>query len=163
MKDGLTLLCIGIIAYGLYHEHERWLPHAKRIVTSTTTFLTLPDATPDSPHIEIASLGESSVPPASAQDPDFARRVVESQRMALAKYPTLGSVGEEINSRFVFRYKLLLSEHSSRLQDPNWPMQLADECAEASCPVTTKTVPAPPHVPVIRAKHGISQTSPPDA
>ena len=63
---------------------------------------------------------------------DLAFRVTESQRLAVAKYPALGVAHTEINSRFVFRYKRMLKEHSARLQDPGWPLQLADECAAAS-------------------------------
>ena len=63
---------------------------------------------------------------------DLALRVTEAQRLAVAKYPALGTANTEINSRFVFRYKRLLKEHSPRLRDPSWPLQLADECAAAS-------------------------------
>ena len=145
MKDGLTLLCVGTIAFGLYHERERWVPHAKTLVTATASHFSLPDATIETLPVTTQPACENSVQ-VPVQDADFANHVAESQRLALAKYPTLGSVGEEINSRFVFRYKLLLTEHSPRLQNPDWPMQLADECAAASRPVTTKSISASSHV-----------------
>ena len=63
---------------------------------------------------------------------EFNARVAESQQLAVARYPALGTTTSEINMRFVHRYKLMLSEHSARLQDPNWPLQLADDCAVAS-------------------------------
>ena len=63
---------------------------------------------------------------------EFNARVAESQRLAVARYPALGTTTSEINMRFVHRYKLMLNEHNPRLQDPNWPLQLADDCAVAS-------------------------------
>ena len=66
------------------------------------------------------------------QKTELTSRVAQAQQAAVAKYPALAVAGSEINSRFVFRYKRLLAEHSSRLQDPAWPTQLADECAAAS-------------------------------
>ena len=72
-------------------------------------------------------------PAAAALSPEeFKRRVAESQRLAVARYPALGTTTSEINMRFVHRYKLMLGEHNARLQDPNWPMLLADDCAAAS-------------------------------
>jgi hypothetical protein len=85
------------------------------------------------------------VPAPVALDPisaaQLASRVAQAQRTAIAKYPDLAVAGSEINSRFVFRYKRLLAEHSARLQDPSWPMQLADECAAASTPSGDKPRP----------------------
>ena len=75
---------------------------------------------------------------------EFAARVAESQRQAVARYPALGTTTSEINMRFVHRYKLLLSEHSARLQDPNWPLQLADDCAAASGIKVAGTKAGPP-------------------
>ena len=63
---------------------------------------------------------------------ELAARVAQAKRQAVARYPDLETAGSEINSRFGFRYKLLLADHSPRLQDPTWPLQLADECAAAS-------------------------------
>ena len=73
------------------------------------------------------------------QKAELASQVAQAQQAAVAKYPALAVAGSEINSRFVFRYKALLAQQSARLQDPSWPMQLADECAAASA-VKTKTV-----------------------
>ena len=68
------------------------------------------------------------------QAAELASRIAQAQRSAVAKYPELSVAGSEINSRFVFRYKRLLAQNSARLQDPSWPLQLADECAAASAP-----------------------------
>ena len=73
------------------------------------------------------------------QKAELASQVAQAQQAAVAKYPALAVAGSEINSRFVFRYKALLAQQSARLQDPSWPMQLADECAAASAG-KTKTV-----------------------
>ena len=63
---------------------------------------------------------------------ELARLISESQRRAVAKYPDLTLVNTEMNSRFVFRYNYLVKENNPRLQQPNWPETLADECAAAS-------------------------------
>ncbi len=60
------------------------------------------------------------------------QQIAASQQRAVSKYPTLAVEGSEINLRFVFRYKNLVQEHSSRLLDPTWPEQLAEECATAA-------------------------------
>ena len=75
---------------------------------------------------------QSQPTPNALPPEEFAARVAESQRLAVARYPALGTTTSEINMRFVHRYKLMLSEHSARLQDPNWPLLLADDCAAAS-------------------------------
>jgi hypothetical protein len=72
-------------------------------------------------------------PGAGAVTPEeFARRVAVSQAQAVARYPSLGTANSEMNSRFIFRYKRMVSEHNARLQDPNWPLLLAEDCAAAS-------------------------------
>ena len=73
------------------------------------------------------------------QKAELASQVAQAQQAAVAKYPALAVAGSEINSRFVFRYKALLTQQSPRLLNPSWPMQLADECAAASA-AKTKTV-----------------------
>ena len=59
----------------------------------------------------------------------FARAVTASQTRAVRRYPSLGIPGSHFNTAFVARYEQLTREHSARLQDPNWPEQLAAECA----------------------------------
>ena len=69
--------------------------------------------------------------PGGAQPPALSARIAASQKQAIAKYPALTVAGSEMNSRFVYRYKRMLSEKDARLQDPAWPVQLADECNDA--------------------------------
>lgn len=77
----------------------------------------------------------SPVPP-SKPTPDpravLAQRIAESKLRAIDKYPALTVPSSEINTRFVFRYKKLAEEHSQRLQEPDWPEKLAEECANAA-------------------------------
>ena len=61
-----------------------------------------------------------------------AARVAESKRSAVAKYPALADANSEINTRFVFRYKLMVKDNDPRLKTTNWPELLADDCAAAS-------------------------------
>ncbi len=63
---------------------------------------------------------------------ELAHLINESKKRAVAKYPDLGIANTEMNSRFVFRYNWLAKENNERLQDPNWPETLADECAAAA-------------------------------
>ena len=62
---------------------------------------------------------------------ELARSVTESQKQAVALYPALATPNSDFNARFVTRYQRLQAEHSPRLQEPDWPMQLAVECAAA--------------------------------
>lgn len=73
-------------------------------------------------------------PAATASDAQvrLAQQIAASQGRAIDKYPGLAVPNSEINLRFVFRYKALLAEKSPRLQEPDWPEKLADECANAA-------------------------------
>ena len=121
-------------AAGWYVKKSPWVLqtlHAPAVVGVPL----LPDNKPAAAD-KVASAGQPSVksqPTPNALPPaEFAARVAESQRLAVARYPALGTTTSEINMRFVHRYKLMLSEHNARLQDPNWPLLLADDCAAAS-------------------------------
>ena len=65
-------------------------------------------------------------------------RIAASQQRAVDKHPDLAIEGSEINLRFVFRYKNFVRENSSRLLDPNWPEELAEECAAAAVGAPSK-------------------------
>lgn len=69
--------------------------------------------------------------PSQAQQ-ELSRLISDSKRRAVAKYPDLAIVNTEMNSRFVFRYTRMTKENDARLQEPNWPETLADDCAAAS-------------------------------
>ena len=85
--------------------------------------------------------------PPSPLDTMLAQEVAASQLRAIDKYPELAVPNSEINLRFVFRYKNLVAEKSTRLQDSRWPEKLADECATAATPTKSKkiTQTAAPH------------------
>ena len=73
--------------------------------------------------------------PAAATDPAaleaarFKQAVAASQSQALKRYPALGVGGSRFNMAFVARYRQLSQQHSPRLNAPDWPEKLADECA----------------------------------
>ena len=88
-----------------------------------------------SPTAEVVSSPLPSVNPTPAApkvDTVLADGVAASKERAVEKYPDLAVPNSEINLRFVFRYKALLADKSTRLQDPGWPEKLADECAKAA-------------------------------
>lgn len=76
----------------------------------------------------------------------LAARVAESKRCAIAKYPALAVADSEINTRFVFRYKLMVKDNDPRLKTAHWPELLADDCAAAS------NVHADPKTPVTKLR-----------
>ena len=55
--------------------------------------------------------------------------VKESQARALKKYPALGWPDSPLNKRFLLMYETLRAVRSERLDQPDWPEKLADECA----------------------------------
>ena len=57
------------------------------------------------------------------------RLVKESQARALQKYPALGWSDSPLNKRFLLMYETLRAVGSERLEQPDWPEKLADECA----------------------------------
>ena len=77
----------------------------------------------------------------------FTKKVAESKRNAIAKYPALALADSEINIRFVSRYKSMIKDGDPRLKAPNWPELLADDCAAASAVHATppKTSASKPH------------------
>jgi hypothetical protein len=50
---------------------------------------------------------------------------------ALARYPELGKANSSLNTEFVRRYHLYRENRPSYFQNPEWPMQLAEESAKA--------------------------------
>ena len=78
---------------------------------------------PPAPGAALAARKPASSPRA------FARAVAASRSRAVKRYPSLAIAGSHFNTAFVTRYEQLVREHSERLQDPDWPEQLAAECA----------------------------------
>jgi hypothetical protein len=72
---------------------------------------------------------EADLPPAALAPSDT--RVIASQRMAVVQYPTLAVEGEPMQHAFVQEYKRMRAKKDPRLQNPDWPMQLAKRVAEA--------------------------------
>ena len=82
---------------------------------------------------QATSAQAAAPPPSPAQERSIHdQQVAASQQRAVARYPALAVEDSEINLRFVFRYKNLVQQNSPRLLDPNWPEQLAEECAVAA-------------------------------
>ncbi len=55
--------------------------------------------------------------------------VKQSQARAVAAHPELTKAGSALNARFVAACKKLMDAKSERLNSPDWPERLADECA----------------------------------
>ncbi len=74
---------------------------------------------------------------------------LDSQKRAMEKYPELARGGSPLNQKFVALVHKLEVERSPRLQQPDWPEQLANECATALAiaPVIPKATTAPPPAP----------------
>ncbi len=140
MKQWLILLGIGLIALLAVRERDHWMSR-QALPASTSAWTPRTPPAKESPNFIPRVEGQLTLE--SAEKSEFANLVMQSQRAAIAKYPALRNVNSEINIRFNFRCKLLLDEHNPRLQDPNWPVQLADECARDS-----NVRPAPPPAPV---------------
>jgi hypothetical protein len=62
---------------------------------------------------------------------DLVSLVKASQARALAKHPALGVANSPLNRRFLTEYTKLRVARSTRLDQPDWPEKLADECAAA--------------------------------
>ncbi len=148
MKDWFILLCIGIVAVFAFRERDRWMPQkASASTASVAAERPLPTQKGDQAiQPSQPPSAEEQLASNSSEKAELAALVGQSQRAALAKYPSLGVATSEINIRFNYRYKRMLAEYSPRLQDPAWPVQLADECAEASGvrPVAIPSTPPPP-------------------
>ena len=84
----------------------------------------------------VEAIAASSQPAPTPDDTrakaELAQLIAESKKRAVQKYPDLLVASTEMNSRFVFRYNWMSKENNPRLQEPNWPETLADECAAAS-------------------------------
>ena len=57
--------------------------------------------------------------------------VAEAKRRAVQRYPALGVANSPLNTAFVARYKRYQIERPELFNDPEWPMKLAIECADA--------------------------------
>lgn len=151
MKDWLILICIGIVAVFAFRERDRWMPQ-KAAAAATVSGERPSPARQENSAPQVPSQppqpppAEEQLAPNSSGKTELAALVGQSQRAALAKYPSLGEAASEMNIRFNYRYKRLLAEYSPRLQDPAWPVQLADECAQAAGvrPVGAPSTPPPP-------------------
>lgn len=55
--------------------------------------------------------------------------VAGSQQLAVRKYPALAVQGSPLNTAFLARYARWQQQGDPRLQQPDWPQVLADDCA----------------------------------
>ncbi len=86
--------------------------------------------------------------PPSAAAPTTVK-ALDSQRRAMEAYPDLAKAGSPLNKTFVAMVHQLEIEHSPRLQQPDWPEQVAAQCAKALLikPAAGKSAPAAPAAP----------------
>jgi len=54
-----------------------------------------------------------------------------AQRRAVARFPELGKANSPLNAEFLRRYHLYRQNRPSYFQNPEWPVQLAEESASA--------------------------------
>ncbi len=64
--------------------------------------------------------------PAAPSYPQF-KTVAEAQQYAMQRYPTLGIANSPFNAQFLALHKNYQASRPAKLQDPNWPVQLALE------------------------------------
>ena len=74
-------------------------------------------------------------PPSATATPrrrptDFERQVAESEKRAVKQHPELAREGSVENLRFVSTFGLWQKRDDPRLTKPDWPEQLAVECAQ---------------------------------
>ena len=149
----VPIFCAFFVALGVRDTIQKSLPRLGSPVAAiraapaaypdeATTLLPTPDGSrPAAPRAVAdppASEGGASAVPSNLPLPTrkpvsapraFARAVAASRSRAVKRYPALATAGSHFNTAFVTRYEQLAREHSARLQDPNWPEQLAAECA----------------------------------
>jgi hypothetical protein len=70
--------------------------------------------------------------------PAMAQTVADSQKQALTKYPELAKEGSGLHTQFMALYRQAKESNQQLLDDPNWPMILAEKASALS------TQPAPP-------------------
>lgn len=69
-------------------------------------------------------------PNPAAPAPQFASAEA-AQQEAVRRYPEIGRAGSPLNREFVARHKRIQQEHPEALQDPSWPLRIAEESAKA--------------------------------
>ncbi len=76
---------------------------------------------------------------------------IDSQRRAMQKYPDLAKAGSPLNQTFVAMVHQLGLERSPRLQQPDWPERVADQCASALLIAPSiRTTPTPSPTPAAK-------------
>lgn len=91
---------------------------------------TLPPSAENRPTIPVPN---ALAKPPLTPTPSSANPVVvaETKRRAVQRYPALGVANSPLNTAFVARYKQYQIERLEFFNDPEWPMKLAIECADA--------------------------------
>lgn len=77
-----------------------------------------------------------------------AQTVADSQRKAAAKYPELSKAGSPLNIKFIAMVNEAKQNNPTSLNDPNWPMILADRAAGTASPLK---VVLPKNIPELQA------------
>jgi len=95
-----------------------WMEHTPRVTNPLE-----PERSSQSP--------QPSAAPLTSPIPVRPATVEEMEQEAVRRYPDLGVAGTRMNSEFVARYKQYKKENSGYFDDPNWPLTLAKETADA--------------------------------
>jgi hypothetical protein len=93
-----------------------------------------PQRTSSGPNAKTAKA--AAAPQPEAKEPERSPRDIEIERLAradaLRRFPALASPNSPENQEFVSAYKQLKDKHSPMLEDPEWPIRLAESLAQQS-------------------------------
>ena len=89
---------------------------------------------PGEPAPEPETAGRGMATPAPAEEPPVSAEEA-AQRRAVARYPELGVAGSPLNREFLRRVQQYRAERPDFFANPEWPTELARECAGAAAAV----------------------------
>lgn len=115
-------LCLVLMIFGVMYGFSRMTP-AQLVSTEPAARVEKIDPVKSTApaNMEPVTPGASTPPPAAA--------VQAAQTAAMKRHPELAHQGSDFNVAFVTLFRRLQKEHSDRLNDPEWPIKLADEVA----------------------------------
>ena len=79
--------------------------------------------------MKIKKIGIAFVILTALLQPASAQTVADAQKQALTKYPELARVGSPLNAKFVELYRQAKESNSMLLNNPSWPLALADRAS----------------------------------
>lgn len=100
--------------------------------------------------------------------PAMAQTVADSQKQALTKYPELAKEGSGLHTQFMALYRQAKESNQQLLDDPNWPMILAEKASDliakerqpAIAPKPAEVAPTDSDVAADKSKSRLGETLP---